>query len=238
METETLDHDAPPLHGFRGDTLTLPPLTRPRGLTVAVSRQAGACGEAIAKRVGELLEWQVFSRDNLDLIVGDEAARADLLAEIPPFAQDWANAQLARLQLERKTFALDEHTLAMLRLMLTLAARGEVVLVGRGAGFVLPSESSLHVRIVAPDRDRVAYMADWLRLTPDESAHQVAALDDRRAAFLRRLTSRDPNDVAEYDLVINSSRFSVDVCAGLIAQAVRAHHANENDDATDDVEPA
>src|SRR4051812_8217077 len=48
-----------PMHGYRGD---LPPgrTTAPRGLTVALSREAGARGTTIARKLGELLGWQVF----------------------------------------------------------------------------------------------------------------------------------------------------------------------------------
>ena len=59
------------------------------------------------------------------------------------------------------------------RLVLSLAAEGGVVLIGRGAGFLLPPESTLHVRVVAPLSDRIAYMSQWLRLTREQAAEQV-----------------------------------------------------------------
>src|SRR4051812_46301587 len=90
----------PPLHGFRGDAPG-PVLDRPRGLTVAVSREAGARGGSIARRVGQLLGWQVFDQDLLDYLVRDERARAELLAAVPEGAQHWADEQLARLGRDR-----------------------------------------------------------------------------------------------------------------------------------------
>ena len=61
----------------------------------------------------------------------------------------------------------------MPRLILSIAAGGQAILVGRGAGYYLPRETSLHVRIVAPLADRVAHMADLLRLTREQAAEQV-----------------------------------------------------------------
>ena len=46
---------------------------------------------------------------------------------------------------------------AMVRLVLTVAARGDVVIVGRGAGYVLPAETTLHARVVAPFESRVSH---------------------------------------------------------------------------------
>ena len=86
----------PPLHGYRGEP-TPTPLERPRGLTVAISREAGARGGSIAKRVGRLLGWDVFDQEMLGFLAQDENARRDLLAEVPPDAIAWANHRLTKL---------------------------------------------------------------------------------------------------------------------------------------------
>ena len=65
----------PPLHGFRGDTDADPP-ARPRGLTVAISRQSGARGPEVARKVAAILTWQVYDHDTLDYLARDDAARA------------------------------------------------------------------------------------------------------------------------------------------------------------------
>jgi cytidylate kinase len=109
--------------------------------------------------------------------------------------------------------------------VLGLACRGQVVLVGRGAHCILPRPSTLAVRVVAPERDRVAYMAQWLRLTEPEARERVEAQDRRRADFLLAHFGRRPDDLYQYDLVLNSSTLGEEVCAELIAHAVRARAA-------------
>src|SRR3954470_1870184 len=86
-----------PLHGFRGDAEAAP-RARPRGLTVAISREAGARGTTIATKVADILAWQVFDHDTLDYLAQNDTARAQLLADVPADALAWADAQLARLQ--------------------------------------------------------------------------------------------------------------------------------------------
>ena len=195
MPSSISDFPRPPVHGFRGDTPTPPPPTHPRGLSVAISREAGARGNTIAKKVGELVGWQVFDQETLDYLLQDETARDQLMAEVPSSARAWAEAHFTRLQLNQK-LAHDSDTAAMIRLLLAVAARGDAVIVGRGAGFLLPTESTVHVRVIAPFERRVAYFAQWLRLSREEAAAEVRARDEHRAAIPRdnsRPQSRRPD---------------------------------------------
>jgi len=100
-----------------------------------------------------------------------------------------------------------------------------VVLIGRGAGCILPRESTLNVRVVAALEDRIAYMAQWLRLTAEEAAERVRMRDERRAEFVETHFHRQPGDVYQYDLLLNSGVLGEDVCADLIARATEARNA-------------
>ena len=215
----TLSETQVPLHGFRGDEAE-PVLTRPRGLTVAISRQAGARGTTIARKVAEILAWQVFDADTLDYLVQDDAARQQLLADMPLDAQRWADAQLDYLQRDRGLNA-DGDALRLVRLVLAIGARGNVVIVGRAAGYLLPRETTVHARIISPLDTRVAYMAQELRLTRPEAVEEVRARDERRAAFLDRTLALDVSDLTAYDVVVNSDRLGVEGAAQFVGWAVR-----------------
>src|SRR5690242_12897526 len=54
-----------PRHGFQGDRGAPPPRTGPAAMTIAVSREAGARGGTIARRVGRKLGWQVYDQELL-----------------------------------------------------------------------------------------------------------------------------------------------------------------------------
>src|SRR6478736_2094250 len=159
-----------PLHGNRGELAPRP--GAPAGITIALSREAGARGGTVARRVGKRLGWQVYTQELLEFLCANDVARQSVLADVPPDAVDWVTAQLERVRRDR---GIDPEADGgdMPRLILSLAARGQAILVGRGAGYYLPRETSLHVRIVAPLADRIAHMADWLRLTREQAAEQV-----------------------------------------------------------------
>ena len=139
----------------------------------------------------------------------------------------WANQQVEQLSAARPAVAPD--LTELVRLVFVLAARGEVVIVGRGAGFLLPAESTLNVRVIAPPAERVAYMGQWLRMTAAEAAAEVAARDRVRAELHQAVADRDPTDPTQYDLVLNSGRLGEAATAELIVQAVKSKHTDAPD---------
>jgi cytidylate kinase len=206
-----------PLHGHRGDRRDRP--AAPAGVAVAISREAGARGGSIARRIGKRLGWQVYTQELLEFLCANDVARQSVLADVPAEAADWVITQLDRVRRDR---GIDPEAEGgdMPRLILALAARGQAILVGRGAGYYLPRETSLHVRIVASLADRIAHMADWSRLTREEAAEQVRLRDERRAEFVLKHFGRRSNDLYDFDLVLNSGLLGEETCADTILAAL------------------
>jgi hypothetical protein len=188
-------------------------------VAVAVSREAGARGETIARRVGRRLGWQVYTQELLEFLCANEVARQSVLADVPADATTWVTAQLDRVRRDSGVEAEPEPG-DMPRLILALAARGQVILVGRGAGYYLPRETTLHVRIVAPLTDRIAHLADYSRLTHEQAAEQVRIRDERRAELLLRHFGRRSTDLYDYDLILNSGLLGQETCADVILAAL------------------
>ena len=214
-----------PRHGFQGDR-GAPPAARsgPAALTVAFSREAGARGGTIARRVGRKLGWQVYDQELLEYMAQDAIVSQGVLDAPPTTPADWVEARVQQLLRER---TIREHPsiVNLARVILVLGAQGQAVLLGRGAGCILPRETTLNVRVVAPLHERIAYMGQWLRLTVEEATERVRLRDERRREFIANNFHRDPGDVQQYDVVLNSSLLGEDVCAELIAQAARARAA-------------
>jgi cytidylate kinase len=214
-----------PRHGFQGDRGAPPPVrSGPSTLTIALSREAGARGGTIARRVGRKLGWQVYDQELLEYMAQEAIVSQGVLDAPPAAPVDWVEARVQQLIHEG---TLPEHPtiVNLTRVVLALGAQGHAVLLGRGAGCLLPRETTLNVRIVAPLNERIAYMGDWLRLTEAEAAERVRLRDERRTEFVVNNFHRDPGDVHQYDMMLNSSLLGEDVCAELIAQAARARGA-------------
>jgi hypothetical protein len=211
-----------PLHGFQGDRGPAPAAPAiPAGLTVAISREAGARGGSIGRRVARKLGWGIYDQELLEYMAQEAAVRQNVVEPLTPQAAAWVEARMEQLLREQN---LSQHPLILLlaRVILSLGSRGNVVLIGRGAGCILPRPSTLHVRLVSPLQERIAYMSQWLRLSQEEATERVRLRDERRATFLSTHFHRQPNDIQQYDLLLNSGTLGEDVCADLIARAARA----------------
>ncbi len=156
----------------------------------------------------------------------DAVVRQGVLDNLAPAVAEWVEG---RLQLLLREQNLSQHPALqnLARVVLALGAQGEAVLVGRGAGFILPRETTLHVRLVAPLPERIAYMSQELRLTVGVAAEMVRLRDERRGEFLRTHFHRNGGDVHPYDMLLNTSLLGEDVCAELIALAARSRADKE-----------
>jgi hypothetical protein len=214
--------DGAPQHGFRGGEGPRATFT-PGGLTVAISREAGARGGTIGRRVARALGWQVYDQELMEYLSQDSPLQ-DLLSGLNEPALAWVDEHLERLVAEqgidRSPFVLN-----LVRLTLALGAQGNVVLIGRGAGFVLPRASTLHVRLTAPLEERVAYLSQWLRLTREEARQRVDVRDARRAEFLSSCLHRNPSEPYAHDMTLNTGTLGEDCCVELVSVAARAREA-------------
>jgi cytidylate kinase len=214
-QTFTRPSEAGPLHGYRGEPAA-DPAAIPVGLTIALSRESGARGGSIARQVGRKLGWQVVDQELLEFLSQDEQA----FQELPAPAQQWADERLDQL-LRARILNNDAGVIALARAILLLGSQGDVVIIGRGAGYILPPATTLHIRVIAAEADRIAYMGQWLRLTADEAAEQVRRRDRRRAEFLAAQLGCAADDPYPYDFVLNSSRLGEEPSAELITKAAR-----------------
>jgi cytidylate kinase len=214
--------DESPRHGNQGDRAPRPAAPSiPASLTIAVSRETGSHGGTIAHRAARKLGWTVYNQELLEYVAQEGAFRQGVTDNQTPAAAQWAEHHLELLLQEQK---LSPHPsiIELARVVLALGAQGECVLIGRGAGRILPAESTLDVRIIAPLPDRIAYMSQRLRLGLEAAALEVRQRDRQRADFIATHFHRQPGDMYQYDLIVNSSHLGEEVCAELIAQAARA----------------
>ena len=204
-------------HGYRGpqpkDRAFRPPIS------VAVNRQTGARGRAVAQRAAELLGFAFFGPEALDFAAQDPAA-TNSGYDFDPRAVEWVDRRMADLWRDSPLGGHPEMT-EIVRLMVELGAIGGSVLMGKGCVLALPSESTVRVRLVAPEADRVGYVAQWERFTYAAAQAHVSERDEARRNFHVEKFGVDPDPAWHYDLVLNTSELGVEGCAQLIVAAVR-----------------
>jgi Cytidylate kinase-like family len=194
-------------------------LLTPTGLTIALAREAGIPSAAVAEEIGRRLGWQVYDHELLDRIAQDMGLRTSLLESVD---ERRVNLLLELFEglLSVPYVSEGAYFQHLVKTVLALGARGECVIVGRGAALILPPDSTLRVCLVAPRNDRIAMRAHELGLSSKEAARQVDAMDRERNRFVRDHLLKDPTDPRNYDLNINFARFRESGCAELVIKAL------------------
>jgi len=190
------------------------------GLTVALSRQVGALGTTVAREVGGRLGWPVYDHEILERIAREMKVNVRVLERI-----DERPSRALREFIEFFSAAPQASEPAyvhhLVKTLQALGAQGSCVIVGRGAAQVLPEATALRVRLVAALEDRVAVIRQMMGGTRDEAARHVEATERERVRFVKDHFQKDPTAAENYDLVLNTSRFTAPECAELIIDAVR-----------------
>ena len=185
---------------------------------ITISREAGACGSQIAELVGRKLTWGVLDKNLLDEVAGQSKLSRALLEFVDETSVDWADGVLGTW-FDSKSVPHLKYVIHLMRIMLAAARRGNVVFVGRGARFVLPSDQGLSVRLLAPEKFRVAHFAETEGLSVAEARQRVAEIDRGRREFVTRFFHHDVDDPHFYDLVLNVARFGPESAADQIVEA-------------------
>jgi cytidylate kinase len=101
-----------------------------------------------------------------------------------------------------------------------IAARGDVVILGRGSQAILQGASAtMHVYVAAPREQRITYLMQRDSLDRTAAEHRIDKSDHQRQAFHRHYFKIDADSPALYDLGINAGRIRTDVAARMIALA-------------------
>jgi cytidylate kinase len=198
----------------------------PPAFTVAVSREAGAGGASIARLVGAQLGWPVYDQELLAHIAEELGLRAALLEGLDERHVSWLTESLTSLS-DARTVGQAGYVRHLVETVLSLGAHGGCVIVGRGAGHVLPRPTTLRVRLVAELNDRVAAFERLYGLSRDQAARRVQETDAERGRFVREYFGKDVADPVLYDLVLNASGFTQPECAALVVEALHRRQARQ-----------
>lgn len=194
---------------------------RPRFRNVAISREAGSGAGSVARIVGTRLDWRVYDHEILEAIAQrmemptDEVRAYDELA--PSVVQDWI------LPLREEHYAPQEAYLDHLaKLIEAIGRAGGSLIVGRGAGYMLPRDETLLVRVVAPLNARAERLAERMGVSVRTAKRAARDIDKRRIQFERTMYRADPTDPHHYDLVLDSNSLGLAISAEILIRAIEA----------------
>ena len=189
------------------------------GPYLALSREAESGGAEVASRVARLIGWQVLDRELVQKLSEALELEPRLLELMDETRVNWFSETLLNL-FNSRIILQDSYVSMMSRVMALAAYDGPVIIVGRGGHLVLPPESGLRVRVVAPHQLRVQALAQREGLDERTAGHRLAAIDRSRTDFVRRHFHSDLAEAEKFDLVVNTGTFGLTGAAELIRRAL------------------
>ena len=191
---------------------------------ITISREYGAGGTSIGRRVAQELGVEIYDRDiirNTVLQTGldagvieheeEEISRADaFLRMITPAA--YVDRREAIYEVERDV-------------ILTLASKGPCVFIGRCADAILNEANvdCLNVFVYADDVHRAVRVSQLLDTkNPTEIQKAMKRTDAARRSYYQQFAGRKWGDFHNYNLMLDSGLLGYETCVKLICDAARA----------------
>lgn len=200
-------------------------------MIITVSREYGAGGSEVARRVAASLGWRLVDNELVEQVAARCGLSPDAVAQLeeraPSFVERVARSFVAATpEIVPAGDALPTVPEADLvsvteAVVADLAANGDVVFVGRATAAVLATErDALHVRVVAPREHRIGIIAARLGVGAAEARTAIDQTDAMRRRYHRQYYNRDWDDPTIYHLVLNTAALGLDGAAALIVHQV------------------
>ena len=196
-------------------------------MVITISREYGAGGHSIGKRVAEELGVEFYDRDII------KAAAAESGANLPEIER--VEEELTRmgsfLRMISPSAYRDQsdniHTIEH-SIILDLAAKGTCVILGRCADDIMEKAGipSLNVFLYAGDIHRAVRVSELIgSKNPTEIQKKMQRTDTARRAFYEHFTGKRWGDSRNYTLSLDTGVLGYDACVEIICEAARKAEA-------------
>lgn len=203
---------------------------------VTIRGQLGSGAPEIGKAVAERIQADYVDREIIaQVAVRLEAKQEEVIArEMPPgsllgrIAEALGHSYIADFGLAGAYLPAwqipigDTRYLQTLESVIRELARSQpIVIRGRGSQFILRDyPEAFHVLVVAPLELRVRRVMESLKVEEKIANQEVERFDSSRHEFIKRYFGAEMEDPVHYDVVVNTHRYSLDIAASIIVDAL------------------
>jgi cytidylate kinase len=188
---------------------------------ITISRHPGSLGDTLARALAERLQYRLVERSEL-VKLAERIGGSDVAWDRAPELREKSPSFWERLNEERRRYA------SVLRRVTTdLAEEDNVVIVGLGAGQLLKGLGNvLRLQIIAPMDVRIERVMERGfddvagPLSRDRARDLIRTTDREASGYMRYLFNIDWMEPHHWDLVINTSRFTVDEVVDMVTAMV------------------
>ncbi|SYZ72753.1 conserved hypothetical protein [Candidatus Zixiibacteriota bacterium] len=188
---------------------------------VTVSRLKGSGGTVIASRLAEKLHYQLLHREVIDEICSSSGYRRQVIESLDDRIRSRIELWFEGI-FKGSYIDASDYLKQLYKVIMSIAEHGGVVVVGRGANFILPREQVFSLRVTASKERRIENLMHYLSLTHDQAEKEIRETDKARAEFIHSHFKRNIDDPLAYDLTIDTTFIEVEAAVNLAEAAIWA----------------
>ncbi len=187
---------------------------------ITISREFGSGGRTIGKQVAEKLGIACYDQELIEKIAEQSGYSEEFVrekSEYTTYGSWFANAFADR---DVRGMTIQDHIWTMQRqLIIDLAKKGNCVIIGRCADYILRDEADLlTVFIHAGMQQRAERIVRVYGEREDSPEKRLKDKDKRRRAYYQFYTDMEWGDVCNYQIALDSGALGIETCADLIAR--------------------
>ena len=202
---------------------------------VTITRTCGAGGTSIAKILSTHYGIEYYDRMLLRLAAGNSGineavfAAADEDTKKSPLFNAFKKVYNGEHILpEKSEYATSDDLFAyQAKVMKELIKENSFIVIGRGGDYVLKDYPYLvRVFVHSQYKDCLAHEMEIMQCSEKDAAERIAKTNKYRSDYYKHFTGREWMDARNYDLVLDTSRYTYQQCAEMI-EAIVAERMND-----------
>jgi cytidylate kinase len=192
-----------------------------KGPVLTISRETGSGGSKIARKLADELKMDLIGGHIIQHVAESAKMSRKVIESLDekaiPLRDTWLSALF-----ESKHLWPDQYLGHLTKVIGTIGAYGDAIVMGRGAQYILPHESTFRIRIIAPLEFRIENTVRDFKYTKEQAESYVVKTEADRRAFIRKYFHADVTDPTQYDIVVNTHWIGMEGAAKAILVAFKS----------------
>jgi cytidylate kinase len=200
---------------------------------ITIGRQFGSAGHDIGELIAKELGFKFYDKELVEMAAKKENISADTINEADEKATSSLLYSLSSGSLSLRGVSgllyyemplNDKLFIVQSNIIKAVAKKGNCVIVGRCADYVLENEEGIdlyNVFVHAPLEFRTARVMEALGLSEKQAREKVIKIDKQRKTYYNYYSNRDWGKLSNYDIVVNTYKLGIENSAKFIAQCIK-----------------
>lgn len=179
-------------------------------MIITIARECGCGGHEIGEKLAQQLGIPLYDKEAL----ANEAKKRNQYEQMQTFFNEKPiNSLLYAIVMDSQIDDYEKIAFEMIREL----AQNDMILIGRCGNYIFKGEKDkLSIFLHADKEDKIQRVMEREQLSQREALKKIQQTEDSRSYFHKSCTGQHWGESKNYDLCINTSKWSIDQCVSMI----------------------